>query len=718
VSELYPPSVSAPQIVLAASSAHRRGVVRLVVGLLGFAATYLALLVGCVAAPVALVRAALVEPVLWVVAAPTTLLFAMLVLVLVRGLVRRAGARSASIEVTRAEQPQLFAFLDRLTAEAGAPMPDRVVLSAGVNAAMLRRSSVIGLVFGGRRELVLGLGLVNVLDLRELKAVIAHELGHFAQSSARVGQWAHRAIVVLTEIVLGRDRFDERLAANRGARSVAVRMFATLLTVGVRGLRRVLARMLVRITRSSQALAREMEFNADLHAVALCGSDPIVAALWRAQRGALAMNASLSLLVELGNQGVFSDDLYGHQAARWAELDERPSVATEDPMLAAVRAPYRYGPSVHFPAGEAPAEVMWYSHPSYREREVNAKRCYVEAPEQRWPSAWILFDDPAALRRRATQVVYAELGFASEGSARSRAVDEVEQRIAAELAEREQGAQYFGFYANRIVELGDLDELIRAAQTGDDATWAERARAWRGPGLERFMQRWRATELRLDALRPALSGPAAPTAAIELLAEAEGERERQRGEARAGDRAVFCWLWRLAEGDARVEFEARHRFSSFVQAQIVALNGHHATLMPMFAALGAREYEHDDAPAQLLAGLDALHRELEALLEAAAAIRSPALHNLDAGLTREFLLGEPIVPAYEPGEALRPWLARFMAQVTCVHDRLRMLHYKNLGRLLALGEAIERAAQRGRRGNSSRTSAEAADVGESSAADG
>lgn len=697
MADLYPPSVVAPDIELAASSAHRRSAARLVLGLLGFAVIYVVLIVGCIAAPSVLIQSALLEPALWVLAGPGSLLFGLLIFVLVRGLVHRAGVGASAIEVTRVEQPRLFAFLERLANEAGAPMPDRVSLSSGVNAAMLRSPSAIGLVFGGRRELVLGLGLINVLDLRELKAVIAHELGHFAQSSTRIGQWAHRTTVLLREIVVGRDRFDDRLAAARGSRFLLVRGFAALLSVGVRGVRSVLALWLAHIARLSLALAREMEFNADLHAVALCGSDPIVAALWRAQRGALAMNSSLALLRELAKHGVFSADLYRHQDARWAEFEGR-SAAIDDPMIAALRAPYRYGSAQHFPAGEAPVEVMWYSHPSYRERETNAKRCYVETSAKRWASAWALFDDQAALRGRATRSGYAQLGFDLQ-HASLRSADEVELRIAEELAEREQGAHYFGFYDNRIIELGNLDALIGEAQRHDEASLAAIVDTWRGAGLERFMQRWRATDARLDQLR-ALDFNRAPVElegvviersdAIARLAEAEGERERQRSEARIGDRAVFSWLWRRAEFELRVELEGRHRFLEFVQTQIVTLNHHRGLLAPIFAALGASEYQQSGAPTELLVALDALHRDLEGVLATADTVALPDLRNLESvPSTREFLLGDPLVPRYQSEQPLRAWLGPFMAQVTRVHDRLRALHYKNLGRLLAVYEAIE-----------------------------
>lgn len=651
-------SEPASQITLAASSSHRRGVLRLVAKLLGFAVLYLGLLVGCIAAPVALIRAAWAEPLIGLVAGPALPLFAALLFVLLRNLVRRPSVGGTTIEVTAAEQPRLFESLERLCLRARAPMPDRVSVGAGVNAAMLR-------VFGGPRELVLGLGLVNTLERHELEAVLAHELGHFSQSSARVGQWAHRTTVLLREIVLGRDRFDERLARAGRARSIVMRWFAAALQLGVRGIRRLFSRVLDRITRSSLALARELEFNADLHAVALCGSDAIVAALWRAQRAALAMDAAVAGLRELAKHGLFSDDLYVHQLARWAEFEER-TATTDDPMIAALRRPYRDGPSLHFPAGDAPAEVMWYSHPSYAEREANAKRNYVEPPDRVREPAWQLFDDAPALRRRATAAAYQQLGFVVTTM---RSAAELEQRIADELAERTQGRQYFGFYDNRILELGDVDALIREAELGEPATLRAAVERWRGGELEQFMQRWRTTDEQLRELR----SPAV-----------EAERERQRSEAQDGDRALFRWLWRRADPDARAELERRGRFLVFVQQHIVTLNRHRNVVAPMFAQAADPDALHE--------ALAELHGDLVELLSAAETVPLPDLRNLEGGgSTREYLLAAPLVDRHDGEQPLREWLSAFMPQVGAVHERLRTLHYKNLGRFLAICEQIEQS---------------------------
>ncbi len=91
------------------------------------------------------------------------------------------GGKSDDIEITIAEQPRLFAFLHRLADEAGAPRPHRVFLSPRVNAAVFYDLSIVNLIFPSKKNLEIGLALVNVLSLGELKAVLAHEFGHFAQ---------------------------------------------------------------------------------------------------------------------------------------------------------------------------------------------------------------------------------------------------------------------------------------------------------------------------------------------------------------------------------------------------------------------------------------------------------------------------------------------------------------------------------------------------------
>jgi len=102
--------------------------------------------------------------------------------------VRKTG-EPPGIEVFQEQEPELYAFLHELADEVGAPRPHRVFVTPEVNAAVFYDLSLLNLLFPSKKNLIIGLGLVNVLNLGELKAVLAHEFGHFAQGSMVVGRW-------------------------------------------------------------------------------------------------------------------------------------------------------------------------------------------------------------------------------------------------------------------------------------------------------------------------------------------------------------------------------------------------------------------------------------------------------------------------------------------------------------------------------------------------
>lgn len=649
-------------------------ILRLLAGLAAFVLVYLGLLVGCVALAWLAIAATIHEPwIAWLgtlLAAPPLALAAFLI----KGLLHRHSATEASVELDEHEQPRLFEFLRRVASETGAAMPSAVLVGHSVNAAMLRARSLLGWLVGGKRQLVIGLGLVEALSLAEFEAVLAHEFGHFSQSSARVGQWAHQSVVIMRSLVLDRDRFDLWLARARRDRGL-LRLFAKLVTLGVRGVRSLLGLLLARVVHSSLALSRELEFDADRRAVTLCGSDALVAALWQAQRGALAMDTALAQLHELGKHGLFTRDLFGHQCVRITELDARLA-NLDGPMVAALRQPYQPGPALHFPAGETPAEVMWYSHPSYREREAAAKQPYVPSTAPATSTrAWSLFDRQDRLRRLLTRMAYHERLDLEPVPERSLPVEEIEGRIAAEQAERRQAEHTHGFYDNRVLDPGPIDlvehELDSEALRGE----VER---WRGRSLAEFMARWRRLDQELDRASP-------PSADL------QARRDSQIAEAHAGDQAIYRWHWLLADPDARTELVERHGFLVLVQDGIVALNNHRSQVARMFAGLRERGHEPGDPiPPELLSALDRLHHDLDHWLARADQARVPSLQNVEADLDlRTLVLAEPLVAALDDDARLRFWLEQFMPQVQHVHDRLRTLHYKNLGVLLDLHERID-----------------------------
>src|SRR5262249_48387281 len=128
---------------------------------------------------------------------PLAVVSACIAFLLIRVLFYRpAPEKLLGIEVTDEEQPVLFAFLRKLTREIGAPEPARVFVPPDINAAVSTNVTLANLIVPPKRDLIVGLGLVNVLTLSEFKAVMGHEFGHFTQHTGRMHAYTQVAFRV------------------------------------------------------------------------------------------------------------------------------------------------------------------------------------------------------------------------------------------------------------------------------------------------------------------------------------------------------------------------------------------------------------------------------------------------------------------------------------------------------------------------------------------
>jgi Zn-dependent protease with chaperone function len=104
------------------------------------------------------------------------------------------------IPVTRADAPQLWALLDGAAAAAGTRVPESVTIVADAAAKIIERTHLLGLV-GGRRDLYLGLPLLQAWDEAHLRAITAHELGHFSPRLGPLAPLAYRGRVAVGRTV-------------------------------------------------------------------------------------------------------------------------------------------------------------------------------------------------------------------------------------------------------------------------------------------------------------------------------------------------------------------------------------------------------------------------------------------------------------------------------------------------------------------------------------
>src|SRR6185503_1589959 len=176
------------------------------------------------------------------------------------------GDTSGSVELSAQQQPRLFTFLHELADAAEAPRPHRVFLSARVNAAVFYDLSPLNLIFPSKKNLEIGLPLVNALSLGELRAVLAHEFRHFRQRSMAVMRWTYLAQQIAAQLVARRDKLDHLLVqlSHLDPRIAWLGWALSLIVWSIRSLVDSAFGVVVMLQR---ALSREMEFQADLVAV-------------------------------------------------------------------------------------------------------------------------------------------------------------------------------------------------------------------------------------------------------------------------------------------------------------------------------------------------------------------------------------------------------------------------------------------------------------------
>ncbi|MEM9237669.1 MAG: M48 family metallopeptidase [Verrucomicrobiota bacterium] len=331
---------------------------------------------------------------------------AVIAVFLVKGLFfHKRSDTDTGFEVTALSEPRLFDFINRIADETGAPRPHKVFLSANVNACVFYDLTLLNFLFPTRKNLEIGLGLVNVLTISEFKAVLSHEFGHFAQRSMAVGRWVYTAQQVANQLIYHRDALDSFLNVLSSI-DIRIAWIGWILRLIVWALRSVLDSLLSLVLLAERALSREMEFQADLVAVSASGSDALIHGLFRLPAADQAWDEAKGIIGEQLENKSKPSDVFTVQS-RILELKRHilddPDFGGVPPLPTANADQHRI-----FNADIAQPPQMWATHPQSHLREENAKRIYVPAALDN-RSAWECFANPDDIRRRVTAYILSEI---------------------------------------------------------------------------------------------------------------------------------------------------------------------------------------------------------------------------------------------------------------------------------------------------------------------
>ena len=160
------------------------------------------------------------------------------------------------------KHPGLFQMIREVAAATGQAEPTDVYLLNEVNAWVTHRGGVMG--FGSRQVMGIGLPLLQALSVSEVKAIVAHEFGHYWSGDVKLGPWIHKTRAAIGRTIAGvRGTFIEEPFLWYG-------------------------RQFMRVT---HAVSRQQEFIADQVAVRITGASELASALRRVTAVAPALSS-------------------------------------------------------------------------------------------------------------------------------------------------------------------------------------------------------------------------------------------------------------------------------------------------------------------------------------------------------------------------------------------------------------------------------------------
>lgn len=282
---------------------------------------------------------------------------------------RRLKFTPPGVRMTAADQPRLHALIAEEVAAAGERPPDGVYATLEVNAAVTEAR--------GKRIMVVGLPLMHLLSERELRSVIAHELGHYAGGDTKLGPWIFRTRMTIGRMIKRLTREDDDMWSRRLIRRPFIWYGNGFLRI-------------------TNAISRREEFAADARAALAAGRD-----------------AQISALRKLHANGAAFDGYWQNEVLPVLDASRRPPIAEGFRRFIA-NDEVRQAADEILQRELSEGETSPYdSHPSLPERIAAVQGLPAGEPDRTSP-AIALLDDPDALEAALLDSLLGEDGHEFE----------------------------------------------------------------------------------------------------------------------------------------------------------------------------------------------------------------------------------------------------------------------------------------------------------------
>jgi len=375
----------------------------------------------------------------------------MLIFFLIKFIFAKREPQTTGHEIKEEDHPELFRFIRKVTDEVGTTYPKHVYITHNVNASASFKPSFWSLFLPVRKNLTIGLGLVNSINQSEFKTVLAHEFGHFSQRSMRFGSYVYHLNRALYNLLYENDGYNKALNVW-GSRHWALRFAAMINIYIIRCIQEILRKMYIFINKSYMQLSRQMEFHADTIAAYASGGNNVVSSLRRIEIGDICYNQMFGIIDSEFAEKQRPANMYElhsvfikNCAGDYGLTLDKNGLPVVDKKIGALN------------NNQVTLDNQWASHPELGDREKNVNQLNLHSRVID-DSAWLLFNKPQDLQKHFSDLLYENV----DSKEKLTIVDTklIEEHIENERASSSFNKIYKGFYDARLLTVINFDEVL------------------------------------------------------------------------------------------------------------------------------------------------------------------------------------------------------------------------------------------------------------------
>ncbi len=368
--------------------------------------------------------------------------------------------RSRLIEITRGDQPQLFEIIDDIVVKVGTKSPKRVYLSEEVNARVFYDSNILSMLFPIKKNLEIGLGLMNGVTQTELKSILAHEFGHFSQKEMKVGSYVYNVNHIIHNLLYENDDFDRKLV--RWGESNAYFALAIAASIfAIRQVQYILKEVYAILNNNYMALSREMEFHADEIAAQVTGHAPLQESLLRLDFINNALVNVQQFYQYKSDFNTISDNIYEkHRIAievlstkeKLPKIHNLPNIKLSD--------------LDKYKISKITIEDQWASHPTIEQRYNKLTELNIATKESMHQLAVNILENKESIEKKMTELWYRDAPEIHSPHIQTN--NEFTKEWQADFEKNSSPKVYNGYYDNHKVSPIDISQPVTKSYSTED----------------------------------------------------------------------------------------------------------------------------------------------------------------------------------------------------------------------------------------------------------